>query len=148
MSAAAAKDKATTSTTKLATPAPRRTAAKPAIRTRKSTAAKAAERSTRERSTRREARRQTARQAGQLGMLTLMIVLGLIGLAVHVLWIAVIILMTVLWGYLASELRGSRSNRAAASDVVAAVGDGVRGLADSASSVLSDVGLHEGEANG
>ncbi len=36
------------------------------------------------------------RQAGQLGVLTLMIVLALIGLAVHVLWIVVIILMAVL----------------------------------------------------
>lgn len=84
------------------------------------------------------------RQAGQLGLLTLMIVLGLIGLAVHVLWIAVIILMAVLWGHWASKLRGSRTSRDAAADVVSAVGDEMRGLADSASNALSDVGLHDG----
>jgi hypothetical protein len=75
-----------------------------------------------------------------------MIILGLLGFAFHVLWIVVIILMAALWGHMASKFRGSRSSRGAASDVVSAVGDGMRGLADSASSAFSDVGRHNDAA--
>lgn len=78
----------------------------------------------------------------------MMIILGLVGFAVHFLWIVVIILLAVLWGHMASKFRGARSSRDAASDVVDAVGDQMRGLADSASSALSDVGRHHDSTKG
>lgn len=96
----------------------------------------------------RSAGRRTVREGGQLGVLAVMIILGLVGFAVHFLWIAVILLMAVLWAHMASKFRGSRSNRDAASDVVNAVSDEMRGLADSASSALSDVGRHNDNAQG
>jgi hypothetical protein len=95
---------------------------------------------------RRSSRGQTLGQAGQLAALAVVIILGLVGFAVHFLWIAVIVLLAVLWGHMASKFRGSRTNRDAASDVVSAVGDQMRGLADSASSALSDVGRHSDSA--
>src|ERR1700728_3636392 len=50
-------------------------------------------------------RRESARQAEKLAIPALAIVLGLIGLAVYVLWLAAIVLMAVLFGLIASELK-------------------------------------------
>jgi hypothetical protein len=52
------------------------------------------------------ARRDSTRLVEQLALLTAAIVLGLIGLAVHVMWFGSIVLMSVLFGLIASGLRG------------------------------------------
>ncbi len=64
----------------------------------------------------------------QLLVLTLAIVAGLAGLVVHVMWIAAIVIMTVLWGYMASTIGGTRRG-GVASDLVTAVSDEARTLA-------------------
>jgi hypothetical protein len=54
------------------------------------------------------ARRESTQLVRQLAVLALAILLGLIGLAVHFLWIPAIVLMSVLFGLIASGLRGQR----------------------------------------
>jgi hypothetical protein len=54
------------------------------------------------------ARRDSTRLVEQLVLLAVAILLGLIGLAVHVLWFGSIVLMSVLFGLIASGLRGQR----------------------------------------
>jgi hypothetical protein len=54
------------------------------------------------------ARRDSTRLVEQLVLLALAILLGLIGLAVHVMWFGSIVLMSVLFGLIASGLRGQR----------------------------------------
>jgi hypothetical protein len=54
------------------------------------------------------ARRDSTRLVEQLVLLALAILLGLIGLAVHVLWFGSIVLMSVLFGLISSGLRGQR----------------------------------------
>lgn len=65
-------------------------------------------------------RRQAARRTEQLAVLSLAIVCGLLGFALHILWIPAIVLMALLWGYMASELGSSRRG-GVVSDVVTAV---------------------------
>jgi hypothetical protein len=54
------------------------------------------------------ARRESTQLVQQLAVLTLAILLGLIGLAVHFLWIPAIVLMSILFGLIASGLRAER----------------------------------------
>lgn len=54
------------------------------------------------------ARRPIARRREQLLVLSVAIVCGLLGFPLHILWIAAIVLMAILWGFMASELGGSR----------------------------------------
>jgi hypothetical protein len=61
-------------------------------------------------------RRTSTRQIEQLALLTLALVFGLIGLAVHVLWFVSIVLMAVQLGLIASEL-GNRRGRGVISEV-------------------------------
>jgi len=65
-------------------------------------------------------RRESAQQAEKLAILALAIVLGLIGLAVHFLWWPAIVLMAVLFGLIASDLKGRRGG-GVISDVVTTV---------------------------
>jgi hypothetical protein len=68
-----------------------------------------------------QGRRQRTRRVEQLALLSLAIIFGLIGLAAHVLWIVSIVLMALLWGFIASELGSSRREGGVISDVVTAV---------------------------
>jgi hypothetical protein len=54
------------------------------------------------------AQRDSTRLVEQLVLLAVAVLLGLIGLAVHVLWFGSIISMSVLFGLIASGLRGQR----------------------------------------
>jgi hypothetical protein len=54
------------------------------------------------------ARRDSTRRVEQLVLIALAILLGFIGLAVHVIWFGSIVLMSVLFGLIASGLRGQR----------------------------------------
>ena len=71
------------------------------------------------------------RQAEQLGLVALAIVLGLIGFAVHFLWFASIVVMSVLFGLIASELRGRRTGGVTTAVVDAFVGE-ARNVVDAA----------------
>ncbi len=53
-------------------------------------------------------RRESTQLVQQLAALGLAILLGLVGLAVHFLWIPAIVVMSVLFGLIASGLRGQR----------------------------------------
>lgn len=70
------------------------------------------------------------RRLEQLSLLSLIIVLAFIGLFFHVAWIAALVLMVLLWGYMASEL-GSlhRSGGLVAGVVTAGIAE-VRDLED------------------
>lgn len=54
------------------------------------------------------ATRPSVRQAEQIAILALAILLGLVGLAVHVVWLGSIVLMSVLLGLIAADVRGRR----------------------------------------
>jgi hypothetical protein len=98
------------------------------------------------------ARRRAARGIEQLLILSLAIIFGLVGFAVHVLWIGAVIVMALLWGYIASGLRSSRHGGGVISDVPTTIGDEARDLkkdvsgggreadADSATGTTSDSG--------
>jgi hypothetical protein len=63
--------------------------------------------------------RDAARRTEQLVILSVAIVLGLVGFAFHPLWIATVVVMAVLWGYMASEIRSRGGG--VVSDVVGTV---------------------------
>jgi hypothetical protein len=67
----------------------------------------------------------------QLAILALALVFGLVGLAIHVLWFAAIVLMALLLGLMASELRGRRDG-----GVISEVATAVR---EEAKKVAADV---------
>ena len=48
-----------------------------------------------------------ARRTEQLVILSVAIVLGGVGFAFHPLWIAAVVVMALLWGYMASEMRST-----------------------------------------
>lgn len=54
------------------------------------------------------ARRNSTRLTEQLVLLAMAILLGFIGVAVHVVWFGSIVLMSILFGLIASGLRGQR----------------------------------------
>jgi hypothetical protein len=64
-------------------------------------------------------RREGARRTEQLAILSVAMVLGGVGLAFHPLWIAAVVLMAVLWGYMASDIRSAGGG--VVPDVVGAV---------------------------
>jgi hypothetical protein len=66
-------------------------------------------------------RRRAARGIEQLLLLSVAIILGLVGFAVHVLWIGAVVLMALLWGYIASGLESSRRRGGVISDVATTV---------------------------
>ncbi|HVT41764.1 MAG TPA: hypothetical protein VHD39_02185 [Acidimicrobiales bacterium] len=69
---------------------------------------------------------------GQLAILSLAIVFGVLGFAEHLLWLASLVLMGILWGTLAAARQGGLGAGVVA-DVVSAVVDEARDVADSAS---------------
>lgn len=77
---------------------------------------------------RRFGQRRAARTTEQVVLLSLAIIFGLVGFPVHVLWIVSIVLMVLLWSYLAADLSGSRRNGGMISDVVTTIGDEVGDL--------------------
>jgi hypothetical protein len=71
----------------------------------------------------------SARQAEHLGLLSLALLFALVGLAVHVLWFVAIVLMAILLGLTASELRSNRGG-GVVSDVVSTMMSESKSLAD------------------
>jgi hypothetical protein len=71
------------------------------------------------------ARRESSRQAEQFIILVLALLCGLIGFSLHVLWLAAVVLMSVLLGLAAAELRGHRRG-----GVIAEVVAEVKSVAD------------------
>jgi hypothetical protein len=69
--------------------------------------------------------RRATRQVEQLGILSLAIVLGVFGLALHGLWVATLIVLALLWGYMAASLRGRRGTGGVISNVLTTVVDEV-----------------------
>jgi hypothetical protein len=65
-------------------------------------------------------RREAARRAEQIVILTLALLFGLIGFGLHFLWFVSVVLMALLLGLFASELRG-RAGGGVVSDVANAV---------------------------
>jgi hypothetical protein len=64
----------------------------------------------------------------QLSVLSVAIVLAVIGVAVHALWIVAIVVMAVLWGMVAADLRRERG-RGVMAEVVTTVVDEAKGVA-------------------
>jgi hypothetical protein len=89
------------------------------------------------------ARRESTQLVQQLAVLALAILLGLIGLAVHFLWIPAVVLMAALFGLIASGLRGQRGG-----GVIAEVATTVMEEAKSVSESISEHGAKEPESKG
>jgi hypothetical protein len=64
------------------------------------------------------AARPSVRQTEQIAILVLALILGLIGLAFHVVWLGSIVLMSVLLGLIAADVRG-RGGRGVNAELVA-----------------------------
>jgi hypothetical protein len=78
---------------------------------------------------------ESARQADKLVILGLALLFGLIGEAVRVLWLASIVLMAILFGLIAAELRGRRAGGGGViSDVVTTVMTEAKNVAEEISS--------------
>jgi hypothetical protein len=67
------------------------------------------------------ARRESARQLEQLAIIAVAVLCGVIGFAIHQFWFAAIVLMALLFGLIAANLRGSRAGGGVLSEVVAEV---------------------------
>jgi hypothetical protein len=78
-------------------------------------------------------RRDGARRAEQLAILTLAIVAALVGFAFHPLWIVAVVLMVLLWGFMASALRSGRGSGSVLTEVVTAVVAEAKGVTEAAS---------------
>jgi hypothetical protein len=74
-----------------------------------------------------------------------MIILALIGFAVHALWILIVIVMAGLLVRTIAKFRGPRSGRADGSDFITAFGDEMRDLVDGAASALTNLAHHDDE---
>lgn len=71
------------------------------------------------------------RGVGRLAVLSLAIVLGAVGFALHFLWVGALLLMAALWGALATE-RQRESNTVVLAEVVGAVVDEAKGVRETA----------------
>jgi hypothetical protein len=78
-------------------------------------------------------RRDGARRAEQLAVLSLAIVVALVGFAFHPLWIVAVVLMALLWGFMASALRSGRGSGSVLTEVVTAVVAEAKDVSDAAS---------------
>jgi hypothetical protein len=78
----------------------------------------------------------------QLAVLAAALVCGVFGLAIHVLWLVAIVLMALLLGLLAAEMRGARG----ATIISEVVSEGKTVVAEISSAVDGDVGAGEGPA--
>ncbi len=83
-------------------------------------------------------------QAGQIALLTVMIILGLIGFAVHAVWIVIVIAMAGMLVRAITRVRGPRNDHDGGADFITAFGDEIRDLVDGAASALSHL-AHHGE---
>ena len=83
----------------------------------------------------RGAGRQAARRTEQLVILSVAIVLGGVGFAFHPLWIAAVVVMALLWGYMASEMRSQGGG--VVSDVVETVVSEAKEVGKGASAEVS-----------
>jgi len=88
-------------------------------------------------------RRESTQLVQQLAVLAVAILLGLIGLAVHFLWIPTIVLMSILFGLIASGLRGQRVG-----GVIAEVTTTVMAEAKSVSESIADRGTNGSDPKG
>ncbi len=77
--------------------------------------------------------RDRARRTRQFGLLSLAIGVALLGCAYHPLSIAAVVLMVLLWGLMASELRSGRGSGSVVTEVVTALAAEVKDLTDAAS---------------
>lgn len=75
--------------------------------------------------------RPSRRDVGRLAVLSLAIVLGAVGFALHFLWVGALLLMAALWGALATE-RQRESNTGVLAEVVGAVVDEAKGVQETA----------------
>jgi hypothetical protein len=78
-------------------------------------------------------RRDGARRAEQLAILSLAIVVALVGFAFHPLWIVAVVLMVLLWGFMASALRSGQGSGSVLTEVVSAAVVEARGVTGAAS---------------
>jgi hypothetical protein len=78
-------------------------------------------------------RRDGARRAEQLALLSFAIVVALVGFAFHPLWIVAVVLMVLLWGFMASALRSGRGSGSVLTEVVTAVVAEAKDVIDPAS---------------
>jgi hypothetical protein len=85
-------------------------------------------------------RRRAARGVEQLLILSVAIIFGLAGFAVHVLWIGAVVVMALLWGYIAAGLESSRRGGDVIFDVATTVADEARGLTKEVSDGARGVG--------
>ena len=93
------------------------------------------------------ARRQSTQLVQQLAVLAVAILLGLIGLAVHFLWIPAIVLMSALFGLIASGLRSQRGGGVIA-EVATTVMVEAKSVAEAIASGRSRVPEPEGPSSG
>jgi hypothetical protein len=88
----------------------------------------------------RTSRQRAARRTEQLLVLSLAILFALAGFPLHGLWIGAIVLMALLWGYMASELNlGSSRRGGVVSDMVTTIADEARDLKDEVSDNASGI---------
>jgi hypothetical protein len=83
----------------------------------------------------RGAGREAARRTEQLVILSVAIVLGGVGFAFHPLWIPAVVVMALLWGYMASEMRSRGGG--VVSDVVGTVVSEAKEVGKAASAEVS-----------
>jgi cobalamin synthase len=88
-------------------------------------------------------RSESARQVEQIALLLLALILGLIGLAVHVLWVVAIVLMALLLGLMASGV-SSRRRGGVIADVAAVVATEAKSFA---SDIAPETTSHEEPAS-
>jgi hypothetical protein len=75
----------------------------------------------------------TAEGVGQIALLTIAIIVGVVGFAFDVFWVGALILLGVLWGSLAADRRRrSRTGKSVVTEVVDVVVGGARDVADAA----------------
>ncbi len=73
--------------------------------------------------------------AGQIALLSVAIILGVVGFALHFVWVAALVVLGILWGSLAAERqRRSRSGKGVIAEVVDVVVEQAKDVADSAQS--------------
>jgi hypothetical protein len=90
-------------------------------------------------------RLQRRRRTEHLAVLSLAIVFALVGFALHIFWIASVVLLAVLWGIMASEMGSANRSSGMLSDVVTTVVDEARGLKEEISESLAE---HSHSADG
>jgi hypothetical protein len=73
-------------------------------------------------------RRRAARRTEQILILSIAIICAAVGFPLHFLWVVAVVLMVLLWAYMAADLGGSRRGGGMISDVVTSIADEVQNL--------------------